>query len=133
MGYFSRIIFFIFLTVCLIWLGGLLGLLDSFRVLGRDEFLMLGGLGAYAALGLWGVFRRDFPMVSQVSHDLPILALVFTGLGLLLAINGLRELDQASMTVVFKQLGFAISPNVLGVGLMFWFRALCYWVAGERI
>lgn len=123
-----RFIFFNLIVLALMICAGLLGLLSPFMGLGYLEWAMLGTLGAYAAVGAGAMALGKEWVASHISHSLPILGLVMTGMGLLIGANNFSSLDSASIASIFHQLVFAISPNIVAVGLMAWLRELAFWV-----
>lgn len=116
-----------FLFVC--WYAGLL---SAFPSLARPELYMLGCLGVYSLLGFWGVLKHNYRTVSHIANGLPILGLAFTGLGLLLAINGMKSISPDTMLLAFKQLGFSITPNVVAVYGLFYLRELVHYLSEKE-
>lgn len=108
------------------------GLLAAVPALGGVETTMLGALGVYAALGFAAAWRGRWQIAQHIANGVPMWALGCTGLGMLLAVNGLHELTPAAMARVFRDLAFAIAPNIAGVALMSWLREVIWWCGGER-
>ena len=108
------------------------GLLDAVPALGPDEAIMLGALGVYAAAGFCAAWFGRWQTARHVANGVPMWALACTGLGMLLAVNGLHSLTPAAMAQVFRELAFAIAPNIAGVALMAWLRETIWWCGGER-
>ncbi|HTU55748.1 MAG TPA: hypothetical protein VMF62_17425 [Acetobacteraceae bacterium] len=107
------------------------GLFAAVPALGAEETAMLAGLAAYAAVGFAAAFRGRWETARHIANGVPMWALGCTGLGMLLAVDGLRDLTPAAMAEVFRNLAFAISPNIAGVVLMAWLRELIWWCGGE--
>lgn len=107
-----------------------IGLFADFPDVGRAEIAMCAVLLAYGLAGAVFGFCGHWAACGHIAHSLPIIALGFTGLGLLLAVSGLGPLDPAALATVFRALAFAILPNVVGVALMAWLRELGWWSAG---
>lgn len=129
-----RFVIFNLALLALLICAGLLGLLSPFLLLGLKEWLMLGALGLYGALGAYFLaLRHNIPAASHVHHSIPILALVFTGLGLLLAGSSFTSLDPGALAIIFKEMVSAISPNVLGVFLMVWLRETAFYLYGKEL
>jgi hypothetical protein len=110
-----------------------LGLCAAVPALGRAEAIMLGALAAYAAVGFAAAFAGRWEIARHVANGVPMWALGCTGLGMLLAVDGVHALTPAAMAGVFRDLAFAISPNVAGVVLMAWLRELVWWCGGEEV
>ncbi len=110
------------------WRGGYL---SAFGLLGWQEIAMLAALGAYAAVGLGAAWCRRWDTVRRVANALPAWGLAFTGVGLLLAAAGLHSLTPAALSSVFRELVFAVAPNIAGVLGFAWLTALANWAAGE--
>jgi len=110
-----------------------MGLLAAIPALGGKEAVMLGALGAYAAVGFGAAWRGLWETARHIANGVPMFALGCTGLGMLLAVNGLHSLTPAAMAVVFRDMAFSITPNIAGVLLMAWLRELIWWCGGEEI
>jgi hypothetical protein len=111
------------------WRTGLFAAVPS---LGADEAAMLAGLAAYAAFGFGAAFCGRWETARHIANGVPMWALGCTGLGMLLAVDRLHALTPAAMAEVFRNLAFAIAPNIAGVMLMAWLRELIWWCGGEQ-
>ncbi len=107
------------------------GLFAAVPALGADETAMLAGLAAYATVGFGAAFRGRWETARHIANGVPMWALGCTGLGMLLAVDRLHALTPAAMAEVFRNLAFAIAPNIAGVVLMAWLRELIWWCGGE--
>lgn len=128
-----RFILFNLMVVALLICAGLFGLLQPFLSLGSLEWSMLGALLVYGSVGAVALTLDKSQITSHVAHSLPILGLVFTGLGLLLAASQFSSIDPSALARIFHELVYAISPNVVAVGLMFWLREMAWWVYQKSI
>jgi hypothetical protein len=108
------------------------GLFTAVLSLGADETAMLAGLAAYAAVGFGAAFCGRWETARHIANGVPMWALGCTGLGMLLAVDHLHALTPAAMAEVFRDLAFAIAPNIAGVMLMAWLRELIWWCGGEQ-
>lgn len=107
------------------------GYFSAFGLLGWQEIAMLVALGAYAAVGLGAAWRGRWETVARVANALPAWGLAFTGVGLLLAAAGLHSLTPDALSQVFRELVFAVAPNIVGVLGFSWLTALANWAAGR--
>jgi len=107
------------------------GWLDGLTALTNAEWAMLAFLVAYFAVGLAAAFRRDWRLVAHIANGLPMWALGFTGLGLVMAVADLKAMTPETLLTVFRHLALAIVPNVCGVLLMVWLREIAFW-SGDR-
>ncbi len=111
------------------------GLLDGAIAAAREptEAMMLGALCLYAGWGMLAVLRGDWKVSRHVANGLPMWGLGCTGVGMVLAVSHLQGIDPGVMTQVFRQLAFAIMPNILAVVLMTWIREMMWWMSQEHI
>jgi hypothetical protein len=112
------------------------GLLAAFASVAPLEIAMLALLAAYFLSGLVSAWQGCWAAVRHTANGLPMLALVFTGLGLVLAVSGPElagALSPEAMVKVFRNLALAILPNVVGVFLMAWLREIAFWLEGKEI
>ncbi|HEY5300106.1 MAG TPA: hypothetical protein VIJ55_05465 [Acetobacteraceae bacterium] len=109
------------------------GVFTGFPALGRVEIVMVGFLAAYAALGAAAAFMGNWRTCAHIANSLPMWALTFTGLGLVLAVADLHSLTPEAMAVVFRNLAYSIIPNIVGVALMAWLRELAWWCARAEV
>jgi hypothetical protein len=110
-----------------------LGLLDGFPQLAYSELIMVGLLCIYSIPGFVAAFRGNFDHARFVANSIPIWALGFTVLGMLLAVSQITSFTPDVIGMVFKNLAYAITPNMIGVILMAWIRELSYYCGGEEI
>jgi hypothetical protein len=120
-------------VLALIFAGYRLGVLDRFPTLGPLECVMVGFLVLYAAAGAIAAFLGQWRSCAHIANSLPMWALAFTGLGLVLAVAGLHSLTPDAMAVVFRNLAYSIIPNIVGVALMAWLRELAWWCARAEV
>ena len=113
--------------LALIYAGWHLGLFAGFPRLGPLELMMVGFLALYAACGAVAAFLGNWRTCAHIANSLPMWALAFTGLGLILAVSDLHTLTPQAMAAVFRNLAFAIVPNIAGVALMAWLREVAWW------
>ena len=119
--------------LALLYAGWRLGFFAGFPALAPLECVMLGFLALYAAFGAVAAFRDDWRTCAHIANSLPMWALAFTGLGLVLAVAGLNSLTPDAMAVVFRNLAYAIVPNIAGVALMAWLREIAWWCARAEV
>jgi hypothetical protein len=122
-----------FIVLALIYAGWRTGLLNGFPTLGPVESAMVGLLALYAAVGAVAAFLGHWRTCAHIANSLPMWALAFTGLGLVLAVAGLNSLTPEAMALVFRNLAYAIVPNIVGVALMAWLRELAWWCARAEV
>lgn len=109
------------------------GLFDRFPALGPLECAMVGFLTLYALAGAAAAFFGNWRTCAHIANSLPMWALAFTGLGLVLAVADLNSLTPEAMAAVFRNLAYAIVPNIVGVALMAWLRELAWWCARAEV
>lgn len=109
------------------------GLLAGFGQLAGTEFILLGLLGLYAIPGFISVFRGNHIHARFIANSIPMWSLTFTVLGMILAVSQITAFTPEIIAVVFKNLAFAITPNMIGVVLMVWIRELCFYMWEEEI
>jgi hypothetical protein len=114
-------------VLALLYAGWRLGLFAGLPRLGPLECVMLGFLALYAACGAGAALLGDWRACAHIANSLPMWALAFTGLGLILAVSDLHTLTPQAMAAVFRNLAFAIVPNIAGVALMAWLREVAWW------
>lgn len=120
-------------VAALIYAAWRLGVFVGFPALGSVEVVMVGFLGAYAALGAGAAFLGNWRTCAHIANSLPMWALTFTGLGLVLAVADLHSLTPEAMAAVFRNLAYSIIPNIVGVALMAWLRELAWWSARAEV
>jgi hypothetical protein len=119
--------------IALVIAGFAVGMFAALPSLGMAEKIMLGMLGCLTLFGLALGFAGRWDDAAHIALVLPMLGLVFTGLGLLNAVFGLGALTPDALAVVFRQLGFAIAPNVVGVLGMGWITIVGWWAARVQV
>jgi hypothetical protein len=119
--------------LALLYAGWRLGVFDGFPALGPFEGVMVSVLAVYAGFGAVAAFFGHWRTCAHIANSLPMWALAFTGLGLVLAVADLHSLTPDAMAVVFRNLAFSIVPNIAGVALMAWLRELAYWCARAEV
>lgn len=107
------------------------GLFDGFPVLGWQESAMLCALGTYGLFGLAAAFAGRWNIANHIANGAPIMALPMTGLGLILAAQGVHDLTPAALAGTFRAMVTALSPNVAAVVILYWLRELEAW-CGEK-
>lgn len=137
MGIFSRLRPS-FLTVntmvaVLIGVAAYSGFFKSFSDVGGKELTMLGALVAYSLIGFGAALLGKWRYASHIAHGLPMWALGFTGMGMLLAVSNVGVLSADTVAIVFRDLVMAIAPNILGIVLMSWLREVVWWTGEEEI
>ena len=110
-----------------------MGILDGFPQLASSEVIMIGLLFIYAIPGFISTFKGNYDHARFVANSIPMWALALTVLGMLLAVSKITDFSPEIIGSVFKNLAFAITPNMIGVVLMTWIRELCYYMSGEEI
>lgn len=110
-----------------------LGLLSGFTSLSGNEVVLLGLLTLYSVPGFVSVVRGNFTHARFVANSIPMWGLAFTVLGMIMAVSQFKSLTPEVIGEVFKNLAFAITPNMVGVVLMAWIRELCFYIGGEEI
>lgn len=121
------------IVLALFYAGWRMGLLNGFPALGPLECAMVGVLVVYGAVGAGAAFFGNWRTCAHIANSLPMWALAFTGLGLVLAVAGLNSLTPSAMAVVFRNLAYAIVPNIVGVALMAWLREIAWWCARAEV
>jgi hypothetical protein len=121
------------IVAALVYAAWRLGVFAGFPALGRVEAVMIGFLAAYAAFGAVAAFLGDWRTCAHIANSLPMWALTFTGLGLVLAVADLHSLTPEAMAAVFRNLAYSIIPNIVGVALMAWLRELAWWCAHAEV
>jgi hypothetical protein len=113
--------------------GFAIGLFAAIPSLILTEKLMLGLLVAITVFGLLLGFGHRWDSASHIANTLPMLGLAFTGLGLLNAVASMGALTPDALASVFRELGYAIAPNIMAVFGMWWIKVVGWWAAGEEI
>jgi len=117
----------------LIYAAWRFGVFVGFPALGPVELVMVGFLAAYALFGAVAAFVGNWRTCAHIANSLPMWALTFTGLGLVLAVADLHSLTPEAMATVFRNLAYSIIPNIVGVALMAWLRELAWWCARAEV
>lgn len=110
-----------------------IGILDGFPQLNLTELVLIGLLFIYSIPGFISAFNANFIHAKFVANTIPMWALAFTVMGMLLAVSEITDFTPEIIGKVFKNLAFAITPNMIGVVLMAWIRELCYYMGGEEV
>ncbi|MEO8715612.1 MAG: hypothetical protein ABI369_11420 [Acetobacteraceae bacterium] len=121
------------IIAALIYAAWRLGVFAGFPALAPVEVVMVGFLAVYAAFGAAAAFMGNWRTCAHIANSLPMWALTFTGLGLVLAVADLHALTPEAMAAVFRNLAFSIIPNIAGVALMAWLRELAWWCARAEV
>lgn len=121
------------MVLALLFAAWRLGMFAGFPALGAVELIMVGFLAAYAIAGAIAAFLGHWEACAHIANSLPMIALAFTGLGLILAVAGLGALTPEAMAAVFRNLAFSIVPNIAGVALMVWLREIAWYCAREEV
>ena len=98
-----------------------------------QEEAMLLALLIYGMVGFVAAFLGRWQTASHLANGAPIVALAMTGMGMLIAVSDLQALNPQALALVFREMAYAIAPNILGVLILVWLRELAYWCAGEEI
>lgn len=120
---------FIIAIIVLLWLKGFWQALPAFP---PYELVMIAILGAYFSLGM-ALVVLDRNTAAHIANSLPILALGFTGLSLVIAVGNLHAVNPAALAVIFHELAYAIAPNIAGVLMMAWLREVMWFAYREGI
>jgi hypothetical protein len=121
------------IILALLYAGWRLGVFNGFPALAPIELVMVGFLAVYAGFGAAAAFLGHWRTCAHIANSLPMWALSFTGLGLVLAVADLHTLTPEAMASVFRNLAFSIVPNIAGVALMAWLRELAWWCARAEV
>jgi len=111
------------------WRAGFFSMVGLFQ---WHEIAMLIALFTYASIGLVAAGLGKWQTATYIANGIPMWALTFTVLGLLMGAGSLKTLNPEEAASVFRELVFAIAPNGAGVLLMSWIRELAWWCAGEQ-
>lgn len=110
-----------------------LGILDGLPQLAVSELILIALLFVYAIPGFVSAYLGKFGHAKFVANSIPMWALAFTVMGMLLAVSQITDFTPEVIGAVFKNLAFAITPNMVGVVLMVWIRELVYYCGGEEV
>lgn len=110
-----------------------LGLFGGVQALGTAEIAMLSMLGVMFLVGIGCAFRGRWESVYHIANTLPVWAMAFTGLGLLLVVATGSMATPADKAAMFRGIVFAISPNIAAAAFMAWLRELAWWSGRESI
>lgn len=94
---------------------------------------MLAALILYSLVGFGAGYLGRWSIAAHIANGTPMFALAMTGIGMLLATLGLKELTPQALAQVFRDMVLAISPNILGVFLLAWLRELAFWCGDAEI
>lgn len=121
------------IIVALFYAAWRFGVFAGFPALAPVELAMVGFLAVYALIGAAAAFMGNWRTCAHIANSLPMWALSFTGLGLVLAVADLHALTPEAMATVFRNLAYSIIPNIAGVALMAWLRELAWWCARAEV
>jgi hypothetical protein len=96
--------------------------------LSSTDLILVGLLGAYAIWGLIAMLQQHWDDVRHIANSLPMYGLCFTVLGILLTMASVKDFSTESVTNLLLPLICALTPNMVGVGLMIWMRELAWWI-----
>ncbi|MGD0432483.1 MAG: hypothetical protein ABSA58_15485 [Acetobacteraceae bacterium] len=113
-----------------LWRAGVFGI---FPRLSSTEMILVGLLAAYAVRGFIAMLQQRWEDVRHVANSLPMYGLCFTVLGILLTMASVKGLSPESVTNLLLPLICALTPNMVGVGLMIWMRELAWWMGHEEV
>ena len=72
-------------------------------------------------------------MVRHIGNGVPMWAICFTVLGLILTVTSIKDMTPESLTNAFRNIILSLAPNLLGMLLMNWLRELAWWLGHEEI
>jgi hypothetical protein len=113
-----------------LWRAGVFGI---FPRLNSTELILVGLLAAYAIRGFIAMLQQRWQDVRHIANSLPMYGLCFTVLGILLTMASVKDYSTESATNLLLPLICALTPNMIGVGLMIWMRELAWWMGHEEI
>jgi hypothetical protein len=120
----------IFAVVFALWRAGVLA---SLPMLNREEFFLLGCLVLYAIPGFVAVTQQNWATAKHIGNGVPMWAICFTVLGLILTVASIKDMTPESLTIAFRNIILSLSPNLLGMLLMNWLRELAWWLGREEL
>jgi hypothetical protein len=100
------------------WAGGL-GLLAE-----ADHVYALPTIGGLVVIGTAFGWAEDWDTTEWLADKLPIIGLIGTVLGVLLAIRGVATIDDATRLRIFTGVGEALVANLLGIAGYGWLSLL---------
>lgn len=109
------------------------GWLDGLSSMPAAEWAMLWFLAVYFAAGLGAAARGNWSLVRHLANGLPMWALGFTVLGLVMATSGLGSLTPEALASVFRHIVLALVPNGAAILLFVWLREIAHWCGGEEV
>jgi hypothetical protein len=113
-----------------LWRGGALA---SFPALNVEETVLLSCLVLYAIPGFIAVFQRKWAVVKHIGNGVPMWAICFTVLGLILTVASIKDMTPDSLTGAFRNIILSLAPNLVGMLLMNWLRELAWWLGREEL
>ena len=96
------------------WAGGLALLGEA------DHVFALPIIGGLVVIALGYAWAEDWGTVEWMADKLPIVGLIGTVLGVLLAIRGVSVVDDATRLRIFTGVGEALVANLLGIAGYGW-------------
>jgi hypothetical protein len=109
------------------------GALASLPKLSWVEVVLLGCLLLYALPGFIAAIQRKWTVVRHIGNGVPMWAICFTVLGLILTVTSIKDMTPESLTSAFRNIILSLAPNLLGMLLMNWLRELAWWLGHEEI
>jgi hypothetical protein len=113
-----------------LWRTGAFG---SLPLPDREEIFLLGCLVLYSIPGFIAVSQRNWAVVKHIGNGVPMWAICFTVLGLILTVASIKDMTPDSLTNAFRNIILALAPNLLGMLLMNWLRELAWWLGREEL
>lgn len=120
--------------VCLV-LGGAWaeGLFTWVADMPPTSIRMAAFMGLLWLAGVAFVLRRKWRVVFHIANELPMVGLVFTGVGIQLSGEGMKVLGAAGGLATFHTLIASLSTTFIGLALMIHLRALAFWCGDEHV
>ena len=109
------------------------GALASLHMLNWTEVFLLGCLVLYALPGFFAVTQQNWRVVKHIGNGVPMWAICFTVLGLILTVASIKDMTPESLTNAFRNIILSLAPNLVGMLLMNWLRELAWWLGHEEL
>lgn len=100
------------------WAGGLALLTQA------DHVYALPIIGGLVLIGMGFGWAEDWDTTEWLADKLPVIGLIGTVLGVLLAIRGVSTIDDATRLRIFTGVGEALVANLLGIAGYGWLSLL---------
>jgi hypothetical protein len=97
------------------------------------EIFLLGCLVLYALPGFIAVTQQNWKVVKHIGNGVPMWAICFTVLGLILTVTSIKDMTPESLTNAFRNIILSLAPNLVGMLLMNWLRELAWWLGHEEL